>query len=97
MVLSLPDVKTGIFIKIILGKVRSMGMIQKKILMPGAVLALFVISPLPVYAYIDPATSNYVVQIIIAGFLAAGYAIKVFWRKIKDFFTTLFKGKDISR
>ncbi|PKN20535.1 MAG: hypothetical protein CVU71_01730 [Deltaproteobacteria bacterium HGW-Deltaproteobacteria-6] len=69
---------------------------DKKILMPGAVFSLFVVSPSPVYAYIDPATGGYVMQVIIAGFLATAYAVKVFWKKIKSFLTALFKSRDIS-
>jgi hypothetical protein len=64
---------------------------DKKILMPGAVFSLFVVSPSPVYAYIDPATGGYVMQVIIAA-----YAVKVFWKKIKSFLTALFKSRDIS-
>lgn len=38
-------------------------------------------------AYVDPGSGSFVFQALIAGLLAAGMAIKVFWRKIAAFFT----------
>ncbi|MCP5047974.1 MAG: hypothetical protein GY940_12430, partial [bacterium] len=45
------------------------------------------------YSYIDPGTGSYLIQIIIAGLVGASLGIKLFWRKIKDFFVNLFSGK----
>ena len=49
------------------------------------------------YAYIDPGTGSYFLQIIIAGLLGVAFAIKVFWKNIKTFLSSLFskgpKGK----
>ena len=39
----------------------------------------------PAYAYLDPGTGSYFLQIIIATLLGAMYAIKQFWYKIKLF------------
>jgi len=39
------------------------------------------------FAYVDPGTGSYVFQIVIAALLAAGVAIKVWWRKIVAFVT----------
>jgi hypothetical protein len=75
---------------------RSMRMIKNRILILGVAFALFVISSsTPVYAYLDPGTSSYIIQVIVAGFLSGGYVVKIFWSKIKLFFTNLFKNKDI--
>ena len=43
----------------------------------------------PAYAYLDPGTGSYFLQIIIATLLGAMYAIKHFWYKIKLFCTNL--------
>ncbi|NOT24455.1 MAG: hypothetical protein HOP16_00010 [Acidobacteria bacterium] len=34
------------------------------------------------FAYIDPGTGSYVLQIAMAGLLGAGYAIRRFWASI---------------
>jgi len=48
----------------------------------------------PVYAYIDPGTGSYIIQLLLAGFLGALLAVKIFWKKLKIFFSNLFnKGK----
>ena len=44
-------------------------------------------------AYIDPATTSYVVQIIAGVFLAGGAAVGIYWHKIKRFFKNRKKGK----
>lgn len=38
------------------------------------------------YAYIDPATTTYLIQIVAGVFIAAGATIGIFWKKIKLFF-----------
>lgn len=48
-------------------------------------LLVFVTSS--VYSYIDPGTGSYLVQVLIAVFVGASVGIKVFWRRIKEFFT----------
>ena len=43
--------------------------------------------PDPVFAYIDPGTGSYVLQLAIAGALGASYAVKHFWYLIKSMFS----------
>lgn len=38
------------------------------------------------YAYVDPATLTYVIQIVAGVFIAGGVAVGVYWRKIKKLF-----------
>ena len=47
-------------------------------------------------AYVDPATGNYLLQILIAGLVGAAFAVKMFWRSITGFFARLFRGKKSS-
>jgi hypothetical protein len=39
------------------------------------------------YAYLDPGTGSYLLQILIAGLVGAAFSIKIFWQRIKDFFS----------
>ncbi|MDB5196588.1 MAG: hypothetical protein JWP88_959 [Flaviaesturariibacter sp.] len=36
--------------------------------------------------YIDPSSGNYIVQVIVAAVLGAGFVAKSWWWKIKSFF-----------
>jgi len=38
------------------------------------------------YAYIDPAATSYIVQIVAGVVIASGVAVGVFWKRIKLFF-----------
>jgi len=42
------------------------------------------------YAYIDPGTGSYIIQMIIAFAVGAAFAVKLFWIKLKLFFINLF-------
>jgi hypothetical protein len=44
-------------------------------------------------AYIDPGSGSYVLQLLVASFFAILFAIKMFWRNIKAFFSRT-GGKD---
>ncbi len=47
---------------------------------------LILAMPTHAWAYVDPATLTYVVQIIAGVFIAGGVAVGVYWRKIKKLF-----------
>lgn len=42
------------------------------------------------YAYIDPGTGSYMLQILLAFFLGALFALKMFWKNVKAFLGNLF-------
>ncbi len=44
----------------------------------------------PAYAYVDPGTGSYVLQILTAGVLAAAFLVKSSWNNIKKTFVKLF-------
>ena len=52
-------------------------------------LTLIFVLCFPAYAYLDPGTGSYFLQIIIATVAGAMYAIKHFWYKIKLFYINL--------
>ena len=39
------------------------------------------------YAYVDPGTGSYLLQILIAGLLGAAFALKLYWTRVKGFFS----------
>ena len=57
------------------------------------VLLLFFIWIHNAYAYLDPGTGSYVLQILIASLLGAAFAIKIFWQKILAFVKNIFSKK----
>ena len=46
------------------------------------------------YAYIDPGSGSIILQAIIAAIAGAGTAITIYWKKVKLFFSKIFKKKD---
>ncbi|HUR35254.1 MAG TPA: hypothetical protein VM032_15730 [Vicinamibacterales bacterium] len=44
-------------------------------------------TPPIVFAYLDPGTGSYLLQLALAGALGASYAVKHFWARIKGLFT----------
>jgi len=44
-------------------------------------------------AYLDPGSSNFIIQIIIAAFASLFVTLKLYWMKIKNFFFKFKKKK----
>jgi hypothetical protein len=44
-------------------------------------------TPPTVFAYLDPGTGSYLLQLALAGILGASYAVKHFWSRLKGMFT----------
>jgi hypothetical protein len=55
-------------------------------------LMLFIAFAAPVYGYIDPGSGSVAVQAILAGFLGVLLALKIYGKKIVNFFGNLFRG-----
>jgi hypothetical protein len=51
------------------------------------VILLLVASTQVAYAYVDPGTGSYVIQILIAAVVGAAFAVRVYWTKIKGLFS----------
>ena len=45
------------------------------------------------FAYLDPGTGSYVFQVLVAAFIGGLFTIKIFWQKIKNFFSNHFSKK----
>jgi len=46
-----------------------------------------------VYAYIDPGTGSYLIQLLLAALLGIGIAFRLFWGKIKTTLNKIFSKK----
>ena len=45
-------------------------------------------------AYVDPGSGSFIFQALIGGLLAAGVALKVFWKRIASVFSRKREGED---
>ncbi len=52
-----------------------------------AVLVVMLSVPMPAYAYVDPGTGSYLLQVTLAIVFAALFAIKHYFQRIKAFLT----------
>lgn len=50
---------------------------------------------IPIFAYLDPGTGSFVIQMIIGAVVAAGAFIKLYWKKIKMHFMEKGNSKEV--
>ncbi|MCH7883539.1 hypothetical protein IIA95_03955 [Patescibacteria group bacterium] len=55
-----------------------------------AIIFSFVVMPGLALAYLDPGTGSYIFQMVLAFFVGASFAVKIYWRKIRAFFGRVF-------
>ncbi|MFO8059808.1 MAG: hypothetical protein R6U70_04035 [Bacillota bacterium] len=58
-----------------------------------AVLVTAII-PAEAHAYLDPGTGSQLFQVLLALFVGAAFTVKVYWKRIIDYFRTLTGGSD---
>lgn len=56
--------------------------------------ALFLFTPATAWAYLDPGSGSFFFQLFIASFLGIFFALKAYWRHIKNMFLKMM-GKEI--
>lgn len=49
------------------------------------------------HAYLDPGSGSFLVQLLIAGLVGAGFLIKAYWKKIKGLFNRSGSQKEEDR
>ena len=63
---------------------------KRKVRNTASIFTVFVVTftilPSKVYAYLDPGSGSYVIQILIASLAAVGFFVKTYWNQIKGFF-----------
>jgi len=67
--------------------------IKSAVLIVVSLVVIELASPPGVYAYIDPGSGSYVVQVVLATILGGLFAVKIYWNKIKEFIGKLFPKK----
>ena len=50
----------------------------------------FLLAPTSAYAYLDPGTGSIILQMLIAGILAAALYVRLFWDRTRQLFSRLF-------
>lgn len=61
---------------------------RRRVFVVGVLVLAFSVVFLPVAnAYVDPGAGSFIFQAAIGGILAAGVALKVFWKRITSVFT----------
>jgi hypothetical protein len=71
-------------------KLNLMEYLKKLLITPACLVVLSITFPFNVHAYLDPGTGSYFLQLIIAGLLGSLFTVKLYWKKIKNFFITIF-------
>ena len=68
----------------------------RAILGVGLVLLVVILFffPAQAHAYLDPGTGSYFIQIALAAFVGALFAVRLFWGRIKVFFRKLFSREE---
>jgi hypothetical protein len=56
----------------------------------GLLVGLWLIHPPEVFAYIDPGTGSFILQMLIAGAMGLLFAAKAYWQKITAFVRQVF-------
>lgn len=56
-------------------------------------VVLFFVFPKNAYAYLDPGTGSYVLQIILAFVIGGLCSLKLYWKRIKVYFRRKFSKK----
>jgi hypothetical protein len=70
-------------------------MLLRKILTISLLLMFFSFSfPMLAHAYLDPGTGSYILQLALAAIVGALFAVRLFWGRIKAFFTRLFSKQE---
>lgn len=47
-------------------------------------LFLGFLTPISAFAYLDPGTGSFIIHVIVGGIVGVSYAVRVFWRNIKN-------------
>ena len=62
---------------------------RKVLLLVILVLVIILSFPLETEAYLDPGTGSQLLQLLLASLFGALFTIKMYWKKLKEFFKNL--------
>ncbi|NIB40038.1 hypothetical protein HBA55_10595 [Pseudomaricurvus alkylphenolicus] len=69
---------------------------MKKLCLSILALTAAMLSPQFAYAYLDPGSGSFLIQMLIAGLVGAFYTIKMYWYRLKALVGE-WMGKDVER
>jgi len=61
-------------------------MFKKALSLSAILTTVCFLAPFPVYAYLDPGSGSYLIQIIVASLAGFGYLVRANWKQIKTRF-----------
>lgn len=56
----------------------------------GVIFLYFYIFPKESYAYLDPGSGSYILQLLVASLLGLLFSLKLFWNRIRIFIANIF-------
>lgn len=59
---------------------------KKFLFVIGLISLYYLVAPNRLYAYLDPGSGSYIMQIIIGIAIGGAFGVKIFWRRIYGFF-----------
>jgi hypothetical protein len=69
-------------------------MLRRCLGLTGIAFAFWVITSPPAFAYIDPGSTNFILQLVFGSLLGIGLAVATFWKRIRVFLTRVFTRKE---
>ena len=69
-----------------------MDLIEYWVNMPVFIMSFNLLSSDQVCGYIDPGTGSIIIQVVIGALAGGIFAIKIFWKRISNWFKTVFSG-----
>jgi hypothetical protein len=70
---------------------------MNRLFLASLLLVFMIIAPSPAFAYLDPGTGSYVLQILLAALVGTVYAVKTYWGKIRSVITRILHKKEESK
>jgi len=67
---------------------------KRPVLVFFALLCVLLLTSKNAYAYIDPGSGSYMLQLLIAGLVGLSFTIKSFWKNIRMYFSARFGKKE---
>ena len=61
---------------------------------PSCLIIYLILIVKNAFAYIDPGTGSYVIQIVLAVLFGTLFMLKTFWKRVKDFLGNILSKKE---
>ena len=78
----------------LMGGILTMSFLRQVFVLLAALTLYQLLAPSASYAYLDPGTGSYILQMAMAAVLGSLFAIKMFWKRIVAFFKGQSSGSE---